>query len=273
MLDGSGLGNRAHAGVGQYPGKRDLRGADPIQDGDCSQYRMLQQAACRVATGHRRHSMCDAQRQEVRLDAAPGQVVEHLFACTLSPSGSFSSSSRSARSKLLTPQERIFPASRSSSNAASVSSSGMPPPVQQVEVEAVGAQPAQARLQAAIVARRVACDGSTLLTRKTHPAVRRRLADEFLGRAVAVHLGGIDQRHPQLDPELQRLDLVLGTRMVPLRQVPGALPEDGNRLARRELNSAQREYGHERHGRPLRARNDPRERGRAPVPAAVLTYN
>jgi len=57
------------------------------------------------------------------------------------------------------------------------------------------------------------------------------LADEFFRTAVAVHLGGVDQRRAEVKPETQRGDL-LGARGAAVADVPGALAEGGNALAR-----------------------------------------
>ena len=105
-------------------------------------------------------------------------------------------------SKLLTPQARILPACRSSSNAAKVSARGCRPwPVQEVAIQLVGAQTAQAPL-AGRDRRRGArrCWGSTLETRKT--SSRRPgdgLADDLLDLAAAVHLGRVDVRQPEVE--------------------------------------------------------------------------
>ena len=44
-----------------------------------------------------------------------------------------------------------------------------------------------------------------------------RLADQLLGRAVGVHLGGVDQRHAEVEARAQRRDLV-GTAVGVLAQ-------------------------------------------------------
>ena len=51
--------------------------------------------------------------------------------------------------------------------------------------------------------------------------------DHLLGAAVAVHLGGVDQRHAQLDAELQRRRLGLRGAAA-LAHVPGSLAERRN---------------------------------------------
>jgi hypothetical protein len=51
------------------------------------------------------------------------------------------------------------------------------------------------------------------------------LADHFLGAALAIHLGGIDQRHAEVEPEPQRRHHV-GVAAARLAHAPGAEPED-----------------------------------------------
>ena len=69
-----------------------------------------------------------APGQDRVLDGPLLQVIEHLVAGAAAPGpASGQRSSRSSTSKLLTPQDRILPSRRSSSNAAIVSASGCEP--------------------------------------------------------------------------------------------------------------------------------------------------
>jgi hypothetical protein len=61
------------------------------------------------------------------LDRALLQMIEHLVAGDLALARDIEQFVEIVVSKLLTPQERIFPAATSSSNAATVSSSGYEP--------------------------------------------------------------------------------------------------------------------------------------------------
>ena len=51
-----------------------------------------------------------------------------------------------------------------------------------------------------------------------------RLGDDFLGPAFGVHLGGVDQRHAEIDAEAQGIGLPLRVRGA-FAHVPGALAE------------------------------------------------
>ena len=104
-------------------------------------------------------------------------------------------------------------------------------PMQEVEVEPVGPEPAQAALAGlddALAARVVGIDlaDEEDLSRQ----VPNRLADELLGPALAVHLGGVDQGHAELDAEPERRDLLRSAAAV-LPHAPGALAERDDLLA------------------------------------------
>ncbi len=80
-----------------------------------------------------------------------------------------------------------------------------------------------------MVPRREALLGSTLETRNTssRPA-RDRLRDHALG--VAIHLGGVDMGHADVEAAAQRRDGGLAVAVV---EIPGALPDYGNFRAMR----------------------------------------
>ena len=59
---------------------------------------------------------------------------------------------------------------------------------------------------------------------------RDRFADHRLGAAFAVHLGGVDQRDAEVEPELERRDLGVELRAL-LAHAPGALAEHGHLAA------------------------------------------
>ncbi|MNT52707.1 hypothetical protein D3C72_1897460 [compost metagenome] len=103
--------------------------------------------------------------------------------------------------------------------------------MQQVQVDAVGAQPPQAALArlhgaaAAGVERIDLADQEGLIA-----PPRQGLADHFLGLALAVHLGGIDQPQAQVQAQPQRGDL-FGARGGRLAHVPRSHAERGDALA------------------------------------------
>jgi hypothetical protein len=51
-----------------------------------------------------------------------------------------------------------------------------------------------------------------------------RLANDFLGATVAIHLGGVDQGHPQIKPQRNGGDFVLPVAAM-LPHHPGAEPQ------------------------------------------------
>ena len=60
------------------------------------------------------------------------------------------------------------------------------------------------------------------------------VSDHPLGAAISVHFGGVDQRHPELDPKLQRGDFFVAPARV-LAHPPGALTETGHGIAGGEV--------------------------------------
>ena len=58
----------------------------------------------------------------------------------------------------------------------------------------------------------------------------------LLRATVGIHLGGVDQRHAQVDAQAQRVRLGLRRRAL-VAHVPRALPQAGNLLATRQKNS------------------------------------
>ena len=103
--------------------------------------------------------------------------------------------------------------------------------MQQVEVDGFATEPAQAALAgrrqtlAAGVVRVDLADQEDLFA-----ASRDSRADHVFGAALGVHLGGIDQRHPQFDAFAQRRDLALAFSGL-LADMPGTLADGGDLLA------------------------------------------
>ena len=81
------------------------------------------------------------------------------------------------------------------------------------------------RSQAAMVPARVEFSGLTLLTMKQLVAPPfDGLGDDLLGAAFAIELGGVDQRHAEIEPELKRRDLFVEGAPA-FAHAPGALAE------------------------------------------------
>src|SRR5690348_13594071 len=113
-------------------------------------------------------------------------------------------------------------------------------PMQEIKVNAVGAEP----LQAALARGRDA--GSRRIRRQNladdeNPVALAGdgLTDQFLGAAVTVHFGGIDERHAEIDAALEGGD---GLRLVPaaLAHHPRAEAERGNPLAAGQRHASHR---------------------------------
>src|SRR5919201_1817039 len=97
----------------------------------------------------------------------------------------------SMTSKLLTPAYRIFPASMRSSKPARapLARFSHPRPRRVLRVELRDDEDLLA----------MTCD---------------RFADDALGPAVRIHLGGVDERHPELDPRAKGGHFLLATAAV-----------------------------------------------------------
>src|SRR3954468_16648560 len=104
--------------------------------------------------------------------------------------------------------------------------------MQEIEVQIIGAEPLQTR--GAGSERQV----SSRVTRQhlTHEkyvlaTLCDRLADELLGRAVAIHLRCIDEGHAEIETKTNRGDLVVALARA-LTHAPGAQAKRGQGLAR-----------------------------------------
>jgi hypothetical protein len=130
----------------------------------------------------------------------------------------------SSTSKLETPQCRILPAFCSDSNPEIVFEDVAAAPVQQIEIEPVGAEPLEAalagahRLLVAGVAGKDFGDEEHLVAPPGNSFARH-----FLGDAIGIHFGGVDEGHAQIDAGLQRPDLV-GALAFIFAHFPGPLP-------------------------------------------------
>ncbi len=105
------------------------------------------------------------------------------------------------------------------------------PPVQEVEVEAVRREASQAALaRLAHPFARPVLRIELAHQEDLFAAARDRLADDPFGAAVGVHLGGVDERHAEIEPGPERGDLTPPVRAV-LAHAVGALAEDRHGLA------------------------------------------
>ena len=108
------------------------------------------------------------------------------------------------------------------------------PPVQQVKIDAVGAQPPEASLAGLrhAGARGV---GRQHLAHQEHLIAPPgdRIGHDLLGAAIAIHLGRIDQRHAKVEPQLQRICLLDPAARV-LAHAPCSLSENRQRFPARQ---------------------------------------
>lgn len=88
------------------------------------------------------------------------------------------------------------------------------------------------------------------------------LAHDLLRAALPVHLGGVDERHPEVEPRAQRRDLV-GAPLDALAHPPGPLPQRRHRRPVRQHHGAH--VGHvalPRRSKPARTPGDAPAAGR-----------
>jgi hypothetical protein len=107
--------------------------------------------------------------------------------------------------------------------------------MQEIEIEAVGVEPLQAPLAGGddagvrgILRQHLAHDKHLVA------ASLDGLGHDPLGLSVAIHLGGVDQPHAELEAELERGDL-LGPATRALAHAPGPLAEARHASASGEL--------------------------------------
>src|SRR5262245_43332267 len=102
------------------------------------------------------------------------------------------------------------------------------PPVQEIEIKAIGLEPLQAALagrQSALARGIVGIDLAhevDAIAQATH-----RLPDDLLGHALAVHFGRVDQSNPKLKSQLERRHLRRPVRSA-LSHPPRAKPKYRN---------------------------------------------
>ena len=110
------------------------------------------------------------------------------------------------------------------------------PPVQEVQVYTVRAEP----LEACLAGSRGAAPRGVFGQHLAHEehfvtAPGDGFADQRLRATVAVHLGGVDERQALVEPQAQRGQFS-GALLPAVAHVPGALSQCGNPFARRQRN-------------------------------------
>ena len=177
--------------------------------------------------------MLAAPGQQVVLDAAAGQVVEHLVGGTSLAARQRDELLHVATSKLLTPQWRILPvALQLVEGVERLLERHAAPPVQQVQVEPVGAEPLQAALAGGDRPAPRGVLGRTLLTRKTssrRPAIASPTSSSAPPSPYisAVSISVMPRSSPSRRAAISSAAAV---RSSPMCQVPW--PEDRHGLAR-----------------------------------------
>jgi hypothetical protein len=193
--------------VPDRPGERQLGRRGAVAGSDTLQHRISEEAALldrRVR--HHRQTVLLAPGQEVPLDATMTQIVEHLVGDGSRAAGDGPEVGHvvgvevadAEVTDLARPIEHLERRYRFGERDVAA-------PMQQVEVEPVRAQTAQALLAgdyrplAGRVARKDLAYQEDLVSSSGNG-----LAHQLLGGAVAVHPRGVDQGHAEVEPEAQR---------------------------------------------------------------------
>ena len=133
--------------------------------------------------------------------------------------------------------------------------------MQEIEVDAVSAEP----LQTPLAGSHGACVCRVLWQHLGHDEALVTPPLDSLGNdklCVGIKLGGVDQRHAEIEPKLQRRDLLTAAPPA-FAHVPGALAELRHLLTGRQRHYGKTENRHE----PLRPRNKAQHRSRAAPPS------
>ena len=263
VLRRPGLRDRADAPVPHDPRQCDLCRRHAVAGGDALQRRVAEEPALldrRV--GHDRQLAALAPRQEVELDSPAREVVEDLIGRHRVAARQGDELDQVGRVEVADAPVADQPgALQLAERPDVVRQRHRAAPVQEVEVEVVRVQPLQARHAGGErpVERRVL--GEDLADEEDVVAAPGdRPADEPFAGAGAVHLGGVDEGHAQVEAGPQRSDLDVG-RMAAVAEMPRTHAEDGDRLFRREVDRAHRGDRHTTPSRTRRVSHQPPDSG------------
>ncbi len=190
------------------------------------------------AVRHRRHLPPGKPRQQIELRSAPRDVVQDLVRHARIAAGHREEVfhvvgievADAPVTDLARATQRLEPFDRLRERHRAA-------PVQQIQIEPFGLQPFQALLARGLhtapagIVRIDLADEEHVVAHAV-----QRFAQQRLGRAVAVHFGGIDERHAEFDAFAQRGDLG-GTARRLLAHLPRALPQFRNALAVRQADA------------------------------------
>ena len=185
------------------------------------------------AVGHHGHALLLHPGQQIKLHTPAAQMIQHLIGGAPAAAGHFHQlvhvqrvkvgnapgPDASLRLQLLHALHRLGQGHRA-------------PPVQQVQVQIIGAQPPQRVFAAQKNAAPVRVKGVHLGDQIQRGPVHAPdgAADQMLRCALAVHFGGVDQVHACLHARLQRLALPGGGGGI-FAQIPGSLADAAHRPA------------------------------------------
>ena len=191
--------------------------------------------------GHQRDRALAHQRQQVELRPAPRQAVQHLVGAgqALVEAGGVL---HVAAVEVADAEVGDLPGLAQAMERLERLLQPRPAaPVQQVEIDALEAQALEAALAGGNRARARGIVGIDLAHDVGLGPSLDRLADDLLGNALAVHLGGVDHGIAELEPVFQGIELI-GAPPAALAHAPGSEAENRHDRAGRKFAGTHKEH-------------------------------
>jgi hypothetical protein len=193
VCDGAGLGDRDDAILPEQPGERDVRRRHVVTSRDGAQRAMAEQPALldrRVR--HHRDLLLAAPGQQIELDAAPREVVEHLVGRHRSAAGEPHQLDHVIQVEIAdAPVPDLAGALQREECLEGLRELRLAAPVQEIEVDAIGAQALQAALarRDRALARRVV--GKHLADQEDLVAARPERVGHQLFRGAVAYISAV----------------------------------------------------------------------------------
>ena len=221
------------------PGQGHGAGTCAVRIPYVAQQRLVNQlAVAQRAIGHDGHTMVCAPGQQLIFNAATADVVEHLIDRTVTPARHLPQLLHIVGVKVGdTPVANLASGLQDFQRRNRLRQRRMATPVQQVQVNAVHAQPLAAEFKRAHHPLTAGIHGQHLADQKRlrlqRGPVPQGVANQLFGQAIAIHLGRVDQCHAQLQAGQQGGLFSLPAASA-LTQIPAAHAQTCMRLQKRQ---------------------------------------
>src|SRR5256885_10058125 len=178
--------------------------------------------------------------KQIPFDAAQTKVIEHLICGAAAAVGNRKELVHVASVEIRhAPGADVPVGNKRFERGNSMGKRNAAAPMQQIQVEIVGSQALEAALARDNRSLPRCVVRVDLADQKNVVALTLDcLSDYFLSATVAVHLGGVDQRHPEVDSQLQCGDFALAVART-LPHLPSPEAENGHQSARWQRNARQ----------------------------------